>query len=605
MKRSIIVSLIGRPNVGKSSIYNRLMKEQHRIMTYDLPGVTRDRHYGIMKTGSFGEYESEDIILVDTGGFYPEQVETDEDLKRKNNYEPFFNIMRDQAKIAIAESDLILLVVDVREGLLPYDKSIADYLRATKKPFWLIVNKYDTDVQAGHEAEFYELGLFEDQFLLTSAEHNRGIRELSERLCVAANKMKNSTQVLQSGVTPNFDVVASVAIIGAPNVGKSTLLNQLLGESRALVSDIAGTTIDPIEGYIDLDFGKASKLMTEQENEFRKHNKELLEAYRTFLVENDSLVTIEEAEELGIDYNLGGPSPMVEEMEIEASEEEDEIYKDDATFEPDTTDAESIDLVEPQLDLTQIPDEEEDINIPESEDGWRTVKIVDTAGIRRSKAVEGHIEGQAVYRSLRAIAEADVIIFMMDSTKGITHQDRRLIDIAFEKGKSLILTMNKSDLIQDILNDRRRKKDWMDDLRASVPWLDFCEIVPLSALKGSHMKGLMGSLKRTILIRHRKVPTPKLNKLVTTMVEQNPIILQRSGTTFKVKYASMVKNAPPTFMLFVNKSKGVPVNYRRFLVNAIRREFQIINTPVHLVFRTAADLKKNLTREDRVERVEE
>lgn len=168
-KRSMVVSIIGRPNVGKSTIFNRLMKKQYLAMTHDQPGVTRDRHYGIMMLEEFidGQTEAEEIILVDTGGFYPDKIEIDP-KKKKNNVDPFFNITADHAKLAIDESDLVLFVVDIREGLLPFDKGICDYIRSTKKPFWLLLNKFDTEKQEGDQYDFYHLGLDEEDMLRLS-----------------------------------------------------------------------------------------------------------------------------------------------------------------------------------------------------------------------------------------------------------------------------------------------------------------------------------------------------------------------------------------------------------------------------------------------------
>src|SRR5665647_2004641 len=247
-KRSLVVSIIGRPNVGKSTIFNRLMKKQHLAMTHDLPGVTRDRHYGIMKLQEVykGKTEEGEIILVDTGGFYPEKIEVDP--KKKNNIDPFFNIMADHAKLAIDESDLVMFVVDVREGLLPFDEGICAYIKSTRKPFWLLLNKFDTEKQEGDQYDFYTLGLDEENMQRLSAEHNRGFIELREKLMEVAQEFKLTEQAkedseqLQMGVRPKNDVVSSVAIIGAPNAGKSTLLNCMIGAQRALVSEIAGTT---------------------------------------------------------------------------------------------------------------------------------------------------------------------------------------------------------------------------------------------------------------------------------------------------------------------------------------------------------------------------
>src|SRR5690606_13281983 len=233
-QRSMVVSIIGRPNVGKSTIFNRLMRKQHLAMTHDQPGVTRDRHYAILNIEEYvdGKDLKEEIILVDTGGFYPEKIETDP--KKKNNIDPFFNIMADHAKLAIDESDLVLFVVDVREGLLPFDKGIADYIKSTRKPFWLVMNKFDTEKQEGDQYDFYTLGLDEDDMMRVSAEHNRGFYDLRARLLKTAGSFRENEQLLennealQSGVKPRNDVVASVAIVGAPNAGKSTLLNCLV-----------------------------------------------------------------------------------------------------------------------------------------------------------------------------------------------------------------------------------------------------------------------------------------------------------------------------------------------------------------------------------------
>ncbi|MEX0798329.1 MAG: GTPase, partial [Bacteriovoracaceae bacterium] len=237
--RSPIVSLIGRPNVGKSTIFNRLMKKSFKAMTFDQPGVTRDRHYDICALESKTGEDAKDLIVVDTGGFYPEKVEEDK-RKQRAPAEPFFDEMAQQAKLAIEESDLVLFVVDVREGLLPFDKSIADYIRSSKKDMWLLVNKFDSDKQWGEEAEFYELGLPSENLLVVSAEHNRGLVDLKERLYDFAaefEKSESDNKQTQKGVKPNFDVVGSVAIIGSPNAGKSTLLNRLIGAQRALVSN--------------------------------------------------------------------------------------------------------------------------------------------------------------------------------------------------------------------------------------------------------------------------------------------------------------------------------------------------------------------------------
>jgi GTP-binding protein len=591
MKRSVVVSLIGRPNVGKSTIFNRLMKKSFKAMTFDQPGVTRDRHYGIVGLEDNQQENVEDVIVVDTGGFYPERVEEQKQLGKRKTAEPFFNIMADHAKLAIDESDLILFVVDVREGLLPFDKTIADYIRTTKKPMWLLVNKYDSDKQMGDEAEFYELGLKEQEFIKVSAEHGIGLTTLKEKLYDFAVAFNSDEEMdVQKGVKPRNDVVSNVAIIGAPNAGKSTLLNRLIGAQRALVSDIAGTTVDPIEGYIDLYFGSDAEHLKAHENQFRKKNAELFNEFKQFEKELDA------AEILAYEQLPGEHKTTDDEFD-----DEDELSVDSNL---DVEDLFTVEDMEERVDVegTVLAEAEEAEEVDAAEDEtqekynpWRSIKIVDTAGIRKKGLVKGFIEEQSVYRSLKAIAESDVVIYMVDVTKGITHQDRRLCDIALEKGKSLVICLNKVDLIPETVNDYKKKKDWLLDLRATIPWLGFCELITISAKNGRFLKSLKNSVVKTILIRNQKVTTSKLNKIVSELVDRHPITLQKSaGVRFKVKYASMIKAAPPTFLLFTNKSKGIPANYRKYLQNGLRREFRYQNTPVHLIFRTTTDIEKRM-----------
>lgn len=600
--RSMVVSIIGRPNVGKSTIFNRLMRKQHLAMTHDQPGVTRDRHYGILviEEQVEGEALKEEVILVDTGGFYPEKIEIDP-KRKKNNVDPFFNIMADHAKLAIDESDLVLFVVDVREGLLPFDKSISDYIRSTKKPFWLLMNKFDTEKQEGDQYDFYNLGMDEEDMFRVSAEHNRGIYDLRERILIEATKfhqkeIKEEDEQLQKGVRPRNDVVASVAIIGAPNAGKSTLLNCLVGAQRALVSEIAGTTVDPIEGYVDLYFGPDVDLLNPQDNPFRKKTEDIYEEMKKFHENTDMTQLMDEEdlseEEKKIYVEFGQTAE-------DAFDTSDEVGGNEFSFDESNTgeeyfsDKEILKEIERNFDA---PDEEvAHLEHAKEVNRWRSIKLVDTAGIRKAKLVEGFIETQSVYRSLRAISESDVVLFMIDSTLGITHQDRRLIDIALEKGKSLIVCLNKIDLLRDIFADQKKKKEWLEDLRYQVPWLGFCQLVTISAQKNRNINYLREAIKRTIVIRNRKIPTGALNRCFLELTDRNPVVVKRTnGVRFKVKYASMVKSSPPTFLLFTNKSQGIPENYRRYLVNGLRNEFDLTNSPVHLIFRTTTDIERRM-----------
>lgn len=596
----MVVSIIGRPNVGKSTIFNRLMRKQHLAMTHDQPGVTRDRHYGILNLEDESGENREEIILVDTGGFYPERI--DIDPRKKNNVDPFFNIMADHAKLAIDESDLVLFVVDVREGLLPFDEGISDYIRSTKKPLWLLMNKFDSEKQEGDHIDFFNLGLDEEQMLRISAEHNRGIYDLRERLYQSAKTFREEGKAevdddfLQKGVKPRNDVVASVAIIGAPNAGKSTLLNCLVGAQRALVSEIAGTTVDPIEGYIDLYFGPDIDLLSSQENPFRKDNMELYQEMKKYHETGDLDLSLDEdnlTEEEQKVYLEYGQTEISKGFEEDFSESSDFSFDESNTGEDYFTEKKILSEIEKNWD--QAPDETPDLEHVKEVNRWRSIKLVDTAGIRKAKLVKGFIETQSVYRSLKSISESDVVLFMIDSTLGITHQDRRLCDIALEKGKSLIVCLNKIDLLKETFADQKKKKEWLQNLKDQVPWLSFCQLVTISAQKNRNINYLREAIKRTIVIRNRKIPTGALNRTLTQLTEKNPVVIKKTnGARFKIKYASMLKSSPPTFLIFSNKSQGIPDNYRRYLVNGLRMEFDLTNTPVHLIFRTSTDIERRM-----------
>jgi GTP-binding protein len=638
--RSMVISIIGRPNVGKSSLFNRLMKKANKAMVHDMPGVTRDRHYGILSLDEIANENETEAIVVDTGGFYPDRapekrggqlITNQQDQEQVMN--TFFNIMTGHAKLAIDEADLVLLVVDIREGLIPYDQTIANYIRAQKRNFLLVVNKYDDEKLAGQEFDFYQLGINEDEMFLVSSSHGNGINPLRRRLHEEVlNFNKDIKKIdgapgLQKGVTPRESVVSRLAIIGAPNAGKSTLLNQLLGAERALVSDIAGTTVDPIEGYFDLFFGEDAALLNEKDkNAFT--NNVMMDQYEHFRQNNQDvytkMVASYEFAEMGGRHYLGNMNQDLEEemaSEDEVEEAGDEIFLDDVSDEILVEDLdEEVSLTETEVDLgdyltggSEKEDElynsvfEESDELVASGDAvgavdpagshWRSMHIVDTAGIRKQKSIDGFVEAQSVFRSLRCITEADIVLHLIDASKGISHQDRRLIDIALEKGKSVIVVLNKIDLLKEQLKDQKARKEWLADLRAHVPWLDFCDVITISAKYKKQLNQLKESVKKTVLTRHSHISTGPLNRCLFGLIEKNPVtVLHAKGAKLKIKYGSMIKSGPPTFLLFTNKSKGIPEHYRRYLQNGIRQEFSLRNTPVHLIFRSGADLDKRMTK---------
>ena len=246
------------------------------------------------------------------------------------------------------------------------------------------------------------------------------------------------------------------------------------------------------------------------------------------------------------------------------------------------------------------PDSDEAMSFPgphmpsEITNRWRTVRIVDTAGIRRQKKVKGDIETQAVYRSLKSISESDIVLLVVDATKGISHQDKRLCDIALEKGKSLIILFNKIDLIKKKIKDPKIWKEWLENIRYSIPW-KFCTFIPLSALAANNIKNLKKTISETIQTKISKISTSKLNQCLQDLVEYKQVMVKGEGRPrrLKVKYASIVKMSPPTILIFSNVSRDIPQNYRRYLINGIRGQFSLPNTPIHLIFRTGKEKIKS------------
>ena len=466
-----LICLVGRPNMGKSTLFNRLVGTKNKMITSSIPGVTRDRQYQIIDFEEWGDGENSTAILIDTGGLYPEKIP---ELIQKDY---FFNIMADATKKAVSESRLVLLVMDITEGLHPFDLQMATMLREQNKQFWAVVNKCDTQIHEDSLGDFYSLGLEVDEIFPVSAAHGRGVENLRDCLHKKLVTFTQETSNPPKSLLPEKDVIGSIAIVGTPNVGKSTLLNRLLDEERTLISPIPGTTVDPVEGHFNLHFKGKIK-------------------------------------------------------------------------------------------------------------GWHTLKIVDTAGIRRKKTVKEFVELQAVYRALHCISSADMVIFLVDASKffhsliEVERQDRRLIQIALEKGKSVIICLNKIDRLPDL--SKKEYSKWLHSFSSYLP--EFCDIIPISARDGTNFKQLLEAIKKTITVRSESVSTGKLNKVLKSLVEQRPVIPKGAGTPLKIKYASQIRSSPPTFLLFCNRSRNIPENYRRYLQNRLRVSFQLDNTPIHLIF---------------------
>jgi GTP-binding protein len=425
------LAIIGRPNVGKSTLFNRLLGRRQSIV-HNLPGVTRDRIAGRTRLG-----DDFPVELVDTGGLVP----GDDPLG-----------LSAQVFLAIEESDLLLLVVDGKEGLTTADETVAANLRRFAKPVLVVVNKSDTRAAREQVAEFHRLGMGEP--ILVSAEHGDGIGELRE----AAQALLPAPEPLEQG-----DSLPSFAIVGRPNVGKSSLVNQLLGETRVLVSPVAGTTRDPV----------------------------------------DSLLEWNE----------------------------------------------------------------------------RTFRLVDTAGIRRRSQVSGVAEEIAVLFARRQMDSAQVVVVVIDASRGVTTGDMAIAGEAWELGRGVVVAFNKWDLVDDEARER---------VEASWPriaeLLAEPERVNLSALTGRHVDRLMPAVARTLDRCRLELGTGEINRIFERAVAQHTPPSLR-GKAWKLYYATQVGKAPPTFMLFANHPLERQNTYRRYLENRLREELSLGGVPVRLVIR--------------------
>lgn len=432
-----LVAIVGRPNVGKSTLFNRLTNSRQAIVS-DEAGTTRDRQYGKC------EWCGREFSVVDTGGW----VENSDDV--------FEEEIRKQVLVATDEADLILFLVDVKNGVTDLDSDVATILRKTKLPVMLVANKADNNDDQYYAAEFYQLGLGEP--ICISAATGSGTGDL---LDVVVSKLKNEKADGFSTSIPRF------AVVGRPNVGKSSLINAFIGENRNIVTDIAGTTRDSI---------------------YTKYDK------------------------FGFDFYL-----------------------------------------------------------------------VDTAGIRRKNKVSEDLEFYSVMRSIRAIENSDVCILMVDATRGIEAQDMNIFHLIQKNSKSLVVVVNKWDLVEDkspiaIATMENAIRERM------APFTDF-PIIYASALTKQRIFKVLETAKEVFLHRRQRIGTSKLNEIMLPLVEAYPPPSIK-GKYIKIKYCAQVPDTQiPTFVFYANLPQYIKENYRRFLENKIRDNWDLSGTPINVFVR--------------------
>ena len=441
MKPTIVI--VGRPNVGKSTLFNRLTRSRDALVA-DMPGLTRDRHYGEGRVGD------RPYFVVDTGGFEP--VAKDGILHE----------MAKQTRQAIAEADVILFMVDVRQGLAPQDRNIADMLRKTGRRVLLTVNKAEGMNAGVVTAEFHELAL--GQPYAISAAHGEGVHDLVD-LALAGFAPESEEQ-------PPLSDHPRIAIIGRPNVGKSTLINSLLGEDRVIAFDQPGTTRDSID-------------------------------------------------------------------------------------------------------------------VPFERDG-RRYTLVDTAGLRRRGQVFESVEKFSVIKTLQSVDQANVVVLVLDAQADISDQDSHIAGYVVEKGRALVVAVNKWDGLDDY-----RRECVKRDLRRKLAFLGFARFHFISALEGAGLPGLLPSVDEAYRAAMTKLSTPRLTRVLIEAVErQQP---PRKGLTRpKLRYAHQGGMNPPLIIIHGNALDAVPEGYRRYLEGRFREAFSLQGTPLKVQFKTSINpyLKK-------------
>ena len=431
-----VVAIVGRPNVGKSTLFNVLAGERISIVK-DTPGVTRDRIYADVS------WLDKAFTLIDTGGIEPDS----DDI--------ILSQMREQAQIAIDTADVIMFITDVRQGLVDADEKVANMLRRSKKPVVLVVNKVDDFKKYMPDVyEFYNLGIGEP--IPVSAASMLGIGDMLDEV-IAHFPERNAEE--------EEDDRPKIAVIGKPNVGKSSLINKLTGEKRVIVSDIAGTTRDAIDTAVKY---------------------------------------------CGREY-----------------------------------------------------------------------VFIDTAGLRRKSKIKEELERYSIIRAVTAVERADVVVIVIDATEGVTEQDAKIAGIAHDRGKGIIIAVNKWDAIEK--NDKS-VKEHSDRIRQVLSFMPYAEILFISAQTGQRLNKLYEMIDVVMANDSMRLATGVLNEIVAEAVamQQPP---SDKGKRLKIFYITQVSVKPPTFVVFVNDKKLMHFSYTRYIENRIRDAFGFRGTALRFIIR--------------------
>ena len=433
-----VLAIVGRPNVGKSTLFNKLLGERKAIVD-DSPGVTRDRNYGELEWGATR------FQLIDTGGF-------DTDAEGNLN-----ESVQKQSRLALAEADVILFLLDGKGGLNPLDREVVDLLRRQEKPVFFAVNKIDSRQRADNLYDFYALGI--DPLFSISAEHGLGIPDLMDEIVRQFPPAEADDQELEE------EAPLRIAVVGRPNVGKSTLINRLLGFERSVVDATPGTTRDALDTPFELEG-------------------------------------------------------------------------------------------EPCL-------------------------LVDTAGIRRKARINDRVERFSVTHSLRSVDRGDLVIHVVDGVEGVTDQDAQILSYACQRGKALVLAVNKWDVVSKGGAD---VESYREEVYHQLSFLDFVPVTFISAATGYGVRKMLEMAARVLKAYAKKITTSAMNQALQQIVKAHAAPLAQ-GKPVKFYYGTQTGTRPPTFTLFVNTPKAVSESYQRYLIHQLRERLTLDYTPIRIFLR--------------------
>jgi GTP-binding protein len=442
-----VVAIVGRPNVGKSTLFNRLVRERKAIVD-DTPGVTRDRNY------AEAQHAGRRFMIIDTGGL---ESGPEGNLEER---------VQEQSRLAVAEADIVVFLLDGKGGLSPLDQEAVDYLRRANKPVFFAVNKIDSHRRAQNLYEFYALGI--EPLYSISAEHGLGLSELLDDVVA---KFPEATEPHEASAQEET-APPRVAVVGRPNVGKSTLINRLLGFERSVVDARPGTTRDALDTPFEIQ--------------------------------------------------------------------------------------------------------------------GRACTLIDTAGIRRKARVQETVERFSVNRSLRMVDGGDLIIHVIDGPDGVTDQDAQILSYAGQRGKALLLAVNKLDLLAKTGADMDA---YRDEVRYKLAFVDFAPVAFISAATGHGIRKMLEAAARTLEAYDKKVTTAAVNQALQQIVNAHPAPLWQDKPV-KFYYGTQTGTRPPTFTFFVNHPRAVPESYQRYLTHQLRASLELDFAPIKIFLRARRDEKK-------------